>query len=260
MIVDSHCHLAGPEFVDDLDAVIGRAKDAGLVHAFIILASDDEPELQQGRAVAARWPDVRFAIGVHPHAAGKFSGDPAGAARKVDADLNAQPLARAVGEIGLDYHYDFSPRDTQQHVFREQLRLARKRRLPIVIHTREAEDETFRILKEESAGEIGGVFHCFTGDRAMARRALDAGFHISLAGIVTFPKALELQEVAKIVPLDRLLVETDSPFLAPVPHRGSRNEPAHVVRVAEMIATLRGVASEAIAAAALENFRRLFNP
>ena len=260
MIVDSHCHLAGPEFVDDLDAVIDRARAAGLVHAFIILAADDEPELQQGRAVAARWPEVRFAIGVHPHAAGKFGGDPAGAARKVDADLTAQPLARAVGEIGLDYHYDFAPRDTQQHVFREQIRLARKRRLPIVIHTREAEDETFRILKEESAGEVGGVFHCFTGDRAMARRALDAGFHISLAGIVTFPKALELQEVAKMVPIDRLLVETDSPFLAPVPHRGSRNEPGHVVIIAETIATLRGVTAESIGEAALENFSRLFNP
>jgi TatD DNase family protein len=260
VIVDSHCHLAGPEFVDDLDAVIDRARAAGLVHAFIILASDDEPELQQGREVASRWPDVRFSIGVHPHAAGKFADDPAAAPRKVDADLNGQPLARAVGEIGLDYHYDFSPRDVQQTVFREQIRLARRRRLPIVIHTREAEDDTFRILAEESAGEVGGVFHCFTGDRAMARRALDAGFHISLAGIVTFPKALELQEVAKIVPIDRLLVETDSPFLAPVPHRGSRNEPAHVVRVADAIATLRGTTAGAIASATADNFRRLFNP
>jgi TatD DNase family protein len=259
-MIDSHCHLAGPEFVSDLDAVIERARAAGLVHAFIILASDDDPELQQGRAVAARWPDVRFSIGVHPHAAVKFSSDPAGAARKADVDLDAQPLGRAVGEIGLDYHYDFSPRDIQQAVFREQIRLARRRRLPIVIHTREAEDDTFRILEEESASDVGGVFHCFTGDRQMARRALDAGFHLSLAGIVTFPRALELQEVAKIVPLDRLLVETDSPFLAPVPHRGSRNEPAHVVRVAETVATLRGVTTAAIGEAALENFRRLFNP
>jgi TatD DNase family protein len=260
VIVDSHCHLAGPEFVDDLEAVIDRARAAGLVHALIILASDDEPELRQGRVVAARWPDVRFSIGVHPHAAGKFADDPAGAARKADADIGAQPLARGVGEIGLDYHYDFSPRDVQQAVFREQIRLARRRRLPIVIHTREADDDTFRILEEESAGEVGGVFHCFTGDRAMARRALDAGFHVSLAGIVTFPKALELREVAKAVPIERLLVETDSPFLAPVPHRGSRNEPAHVVRVAEVIATLRGTTPEAIGEAAADNFRRLFNP
>jgi TatD DNase family protein len=133
-------------------------------------------------------------------------------------------------------------------------------RLPIVIHTREAEEDTFRILAEESAGEVRGVFHCFTGDRAMARRALDAGFHISLAGIVTFPRAAELHEVAKMVPLDRLLVETDSPFLAPVPHRGTRNEPAHVVRVAEAIARLRDTTVEAVGQAARENFDRLFNP
>jgi TatD DNase family protein len=259
-MIDSHCHIAGPEFAGDLDAVIQRARDAGLAHAFIILAADDEPELAQAREVAARWPEVRFSIAVHPHAAGKFSSDPAGAARLVAEAITAQPLTRGLGEIGLDYHYDFAPRDVQQQVFREQIRLARRRRLPIVIHTREAEDDTFRILAEESAGEVGGVFHCFTGDREMARRALDIGFHISLAGIVTFPRALELHEVAKIVPLDRLLIETDSPFLAPPPHRGKRNEPAYVVRVAEAVAELRGTDAAAIGAAALENFRRLFNP
>ncbi len=141
------------------------------------------------------------------------------------------------------------------------MRLARERRLPIVIHTREAEDDTFRILDEEQAADVAGVFHCFTGDRAMARRALDAGFHISLAGIVTFPRALELQEVARMVPLDRLLIETDSPFLAPVPHRGKRNEPAHVVRVAEAIAdAARHHARTRSAAATADNFVRLFNP
>lgn len=257
-MVDSHCHLAGPEFVDDLDAVIERARAAGLVHAFIILASDDEPELQQGRTVAAQWPDVRFSIGVHPHAAGTFSDDPAGAARKADTDISAQPLARAVGEIGLDYHYDFSPRDLQQTVFRDQIRLARRLRLPIVIHTREAEDDTFRILEEESAGDVGGVFHCFTGDRAMARRALDAGFHLSLSGIVTFPKAAELREVARMAPADRLLVETDSPYLAPVPHRGKRCEPAFIVRVAATVAAERGVSVDALAETTDEAYGRLF--
>jgi TatD DNase family protein len=259
-VIDSHCHIAGPEFVEDLDAVIERAKAAGLAHAFIILAADDQPEVDQGRTVAAKWPEVRFSIGVHPHAAAKFAGDPAQAASRVDELIAAQPLTRAVGEIGLDYHYDFSPREVQQAVFREQIRLARRRRLPIVIHTREATDDTFGILDEESAGDVSVVFHCFTGDRAMASRALNAGFHISLAGIVTFPKALELQEVAKMVPLDRLMIETDSPFLAPVPHRGTRNEPAHVVRVAETIAKLRGTTAEAVGAAALANFRRIFNP
>ena len=259
-MIDSHCHLAGPEFANDLDAVIGRARTAGVQRAFVILAADDEPELKQGQAVAAAWPDVRFSIGVHPHAAGRFASDPSGAAGAADAAIDAQPLTRGLGEIGLDYHYDVSPPEAQQAVFREQIRLARRRRLPIVIHTREAEDDTFRILAEECAADVGGVFHCFTGDRAMARRALDAGFHLSLAGIVTFPRALELQEVAKMIPIERLLIETDSPFLAPVPHRGKRNEPAHVVRVAEVIAALRGMTTEEVGAAAAENFERLFTP
>src|SRR5688500_11063168 len=141
----------------------------------VILAADDEPELQQAFEVSARWPEARFSIGVHPHAAGKFGDDPAAAAARVDSAISAQPLTRAVGEIGLDYHYDFAPRPAQQQVFREQIRLARRRRLPIVIHTREAEADTFAILAEESAGEVGGVFHCFTGNREMARRVLDIG-------------------------------------------------------------------------------------
>jgi len=145
-------------------------------------------------------------------------------------------------------------------VFREQIRLAGTLRLPIVIHTREAEEDTFRLLDEENARDIGGVFHCFTGDREMAKRCLDMGFYLSLAGIVTFPRALELKEVAKMVPLDRLLIETDSPFLAPVPHRGKRNEPAHVARVAEVIADLRGTTAEGIADATHQNHVRLFNP
>jgi TatD DNase family protein len=259
-VIDSHCHIAGPEFVNDLGAVIERARAAGLNYTLVILAADDEPELAQAHAVSAAWEDVRFSIGVHPHAAGKFADDPSAAARSVAAAMDRQPLTRGLGEIGLDYHYDFAPREAQQQVFREQIRLARQRRLPIVIHTREATDDTFAILAEESAADVGGVFHCFTGDREMARRALDIGFYISLAGIVTFPRALELHEVAKVVPLDRLLIETDSPFLAPVPYRGTRNEPAHVVRVAERIAELRGVPAAAVTAAAVANFTRLFKP
>jgi len=259
-MIDSHCHIAGPEFADDLDKVVERARGAGVTRAFVILAADDEPELAQAEKVSERWSDVRFSIGVHPHAAGKFSSDPEEAGRLVGRAITAQPLGRAVGEIGLDYHYDFAPRDVQQQVFREQIRLAHSLKRPIVIHTREAEDDTFRILAEERASEIGGVFHCFTGDRDMARRALDIGFHLSLAGIVTFPRALELKEVARMVPLDRLLIETDSPFLAPVPHRGKRNEPAHVARVAEVIAELRLTSVETIAAATDENFARLFVP
>jgi TatD DNase family protein len=258
VFVDSHCHIAGPEFASDLNDVVARAQAGAVAQALVILAADEEEELARAGAVAAGWPEARFCIGVHPHAAGKYSADPAEAARAVDAAIAAQPLTRGLGEIGLDYHYDFSPRDVQQEVFRQQIRLATARRLPIVIHTREAEDDTFRILAEEQAGP--GVFHCFTGDRAMAERALAIGFHISLAGIVSFPKALELKEVARMVPLDRLLIETDSPYLAPVPHRGGRNEPAHVARVAAVIGELRGVSAAAIGAATRDNFVRLFNP
>jgi TatD DNase family protein len=259
-MIDSHCHLAGPEFVTDLGDVIARARAAHLERALVILAADDPPEMQQAATVVTAWPDVRFGIGVHPHAAGKYADDPAGAAAAVASAIDAQPLTRGLGEIGLDYHYDFAPRDVQQQVFREQIRLAAARRLPIIIHTREAEDDTFAVLAEDHAGDVGGVFHCFTGDRAMARRALDAGFHLSLAGIVSFPKAIELQEVARMVPVDRLLIETDSPFLAPVPYRGKRNEPAYVARVAEVIGELRGVPAEAIREATCNNFNRLFNP
>ena len=259
-MIDSHCHIAGPEFVQDLGAVIERAKSARLSYALVILAADDEAEIGQGGVVAEAWSAVRFSIGVHPHAAGKFQENPAAAAGASDLVIASQPLTRGLGEIGLDYHYDFAPREIQQQVFREQIRLAKQRRLPIVIHTREAEEDTFRILQEERASEVGGVFHCFTGDRTMARRVLDFGFHISLAGIVTFPRALELKEVARTVPLDRLLIETDSPFLAPVPHRGKRNEPANVVRVAEAIAELRGATADDIGVAARSNFERLFKP
>ena len=259
-MIDSHCHLAGPEFAQDLSSVIDRAKAAKLSHALVILAADDEPEIEQGRTVAGQWDAVRFSIGVHPHAAGTFATDPADAARRVDTVMDSQPLTRGLGEIGLDYHYDFAPRDVQQQVFREQIRLAKRRRLPIVIHTRDAEDDTFRILQEEKASDIGGVFHCFTGDQTMAERVLDIGFYVSLAGIVTFPRALELKEVARTMPLGKLLIETDSPFLAPVPHRGKRNEPANVVRVAETIAELRGATVDDIGAAARSNFERLFKP
>src|SRR5438046_5509451 len=259
-MIDSHCHLAGPEFVQDLAAVIERARHATLTHALVILAADDTAEIVQGQRVAQAWDAVRVSVGVHPHAAGKFAENPADAAKIVDAVITGEPLARACGEIGLDYHYDFAPREVQQQVFREQIRLAKRRGLPIVIHTREAEDDTFRVLHEETASDIGGVFHCFTGDRAMAQRVLDIGFHISLAGIVTFPRALELKEVAKMVPGDRLLIETDSPFLAPVPFRGNRNEPGYVARVAETVARLRGVHADEIGAAARSNFERLFKP
>ena len=259
-LVDSHCHLDFPDFVDDLDDVIARATAAGLIHALVILAADDPPEIEQASAVASRWTGARFSIGVHPHAAGKFAAKPEAAAGAVAAAIDAQPLTRGLGEIGLDYHYDFSPRDVQQEVFRSQIAVARDRRLPIVVHTREADSDTFRILADEQASDVPVVLHCFTGDRDMARRALDAGYYLSLAGIVTFPRALELHEVARLVPIDRLLIETDSPFLAPVPYRGKRNEPAHVARVAEVVAELKGTTRDEVAEATTANFVRIFAP
>jgi TatD DNase family protein len=259
-MIDSHCHIAGQEFAGDLDAVVARARAAGLQGALTILAADDDAELRQAAAVQQAWRDVRFSIGIHPHAAGKFAGAPDAAASTLDAALTAQAAARAVGEIGLDYHYDFAPRDAQHAVFRTQIAVARRRRLPIVIHTREAEDDTFAILAEEQAGDVPVVFHCFTGNTAMARRVLEAGYDLSLAGIVTFPRAVELKEVAAFVPLDRLLIETDSPYLAPVPHRGKRNEPAHVSLVADTVAMLRGDTPERIREATTLNFRRIFGP
>jgi TatD DNase family protein len=259
-VIDSHCHIAGQEFAGDLEAVVTRARAAGLQGALTILAADDDAELRQAGVVLRAWSEVRFAIGVHPHAAGKFASAPEDAATAVDTALAAQPAARAVGEIGLDYHYDFAPRDAQHAVFRAQIALARRRKLPIVIHTREAEDDTFRVLADEQADDVPVVFHCFTGNAATARRVLDAGYHLSLAGIVTFPRAVELKEVATLVPLDRLLIETDSPYLAPVPHRGKRNEPAHVALVAETVAALRGETPERIREATTATFRRIFNP
>ena len=256
-MIDSHCHLADEAFAADLDEAIARAQAAGVVEALCILASGDEAEAGRAHGVRERWPAVRFATGVHPHHAGGFAGRPEASVEVTRAHADAFQ-ACGIGEIGLDYHYDFAPRDVQQVVFAAQLGLARERRLPVIIHTREATDDTFAILK--AAGDIQGVFHCFTGDSEMARRALDIGFYLSFAGIVTFPKAGDLRDAARTVPADRLLIETDSPYLAPVPHRGKRNEPAFVARVLESLATVRGEAPPDLEAQVTRNFVRLFGP
>lgn len=257
-MIDSHCHLAGEEFQADLPEVIGRARQAGVTSAVVILAAQDEAELARWQRVRTLWPETRAAVGVHPHQAGAFVEDPQASARLLTTRLDSVPGVRAVGEIGLDYHYDFAPRPVQQAVFRAQLRLARERRLPVVIHTREAEADTLALLGEAGPGETTGVFHCFSGDAAAATRALATGFYLSIPGIVSFPKAADLREAVRQVPLDRLLVETDSPYLAPVPHRGRRNEPGFVARVVDVIADVRQMDREAVAAAVTENARRLF--
>ena len=256
-MIDSHCHLADQAFEADLDEAIARARAAGVTEALCILSAGDEPEAGRARGVRSRWPAVRFATGVHPHSAGNFAGR-ADASATTTRDHAASFAACGIGEIGLDYHYDFAPRDVQQAVFAAQVALARQLRLPVIIHTREATDDTFAVLKE--AGDTEGVFHCFTGDAAMARRAVDIGFYVSFAGIVTFPNAADLRDAAKIVPPDRLLIETDSPYLAPVPHRGKRNEPAFVGRVLDALAEVRGEPAGELDAQVTRNFVRLFDP
>ncbi len=257
-MIDSHCHLAGDEFAPDLAEVIARAREAGVDGAVVILAAQDDAELARWPHVHTAWPETRAAVGVHPHQAGLFASNPEDAARLLESRLDAVPAVRAVGEIGLDYHYDFAPRAVQQAVFRAQLAVARRRTLPVVIHTREAEADTLRILQERESVGTSGVFHCFTGDLDVASRALATGYCLSIPGVVSFPKAGALREAAKSIPLERLLVETDSPYLAPIPFRGKRNEPAHVARVAEVVAEVRGQSAAEVRAAVTANARRVF--
>ena len=259
-MTDSHCHIAGEEFAGDLLAVVARARAASVSRSLVILAAEDDGEVARAAGVLAAWPECRFAVGVHPHQAHLFAADPSGAARLTAERLDTVPMVRAVGEIGLDYHYDFSPPDVQQAVFREQVRLARSRDLPIVIHTREAEDDTLRIIGDEGGRALRGVFHCFSGDEASARRALGTGLYLSVPGIITFPKAAALREAVRSAPLDRLLVETDSPYLAPVPYRGKRNEPAFVARVVDALAEAKVIDAAVVHAAIEANFDALFRP
>jgi TatD DNase family protein len=257
-VIDSHCHLADEAFAGDLDEVIRRARDGGVQRALCILGAGVERESAAAARVRELWPAAAFSVGVHPHNAGEFAGRIDDVRALVRSEVEREG-AKAVGEIGLDYHYDFSPRDVQQQVFAEQIALAHELGLPVVIHTREATDDTFRLLRD-AASDLRGVFHCFTGDLAMARAALDIGFFLSLAGIVTFPRAAELRDVARFVPEDRLLVETDAPYLAPVPYRGKRNEPGYVVRVAEVISELRGVPLADLTARLTANFDSFLGP
>ena len=255
-MIDSHCHLAGSEFSSDLPDVVARAVAAGVTGALCVLAERDAAEDEAAARLRTLWPVVRFATGIHPHNAGAFGGRVADGVAEVESRARAL-AAVAIGEIGLDYHYDFAPRDVQQAVFRAQLELARRLEVPVIVHTREATDDTLRILAEDGKG-VRGVFHCFTGDAEMARAALDLGFYVSFAGIVTFPKAEGVREAARIVPDDRLLVETDAPYLAPAPHRGKRNEPAFVARVVDRLAEVRGAAPAELAARTTRNFDALF--
>jgi TatD DNase family protein len=256
-VIDSHCHLAGKEFSSDLAEVVQRARSAGVSRVLCILTEDDAEEDAAVERLRELWPATRFATGIHPHTAGDRAERLAESLERLEARVRRLG-AVAIGEIGLDYHYNFAPPAAQQQVFRAQVDLARKLALPVIIHTREATDDTFRILEEAGAGQLRGVFHCFTGDAPMARRALALGFYVSFAGIVTFPRAESLREAARVVPADRLLAETDSPYLAPTPHRGTRNEPAFVRRVLEQLAATREVEVDRLAEATDANFASLF--
>jgi TatD DNase family protein len=249
---DSHAHLTMAPFDADRDAVIARARDAGLVH--IVTVSSYVGDAARCAELAERHAGIHFAAGVHPHEATAWSEEVAAGIR----EAARRPKAVAIGEIGLDYHYDRSPRDTQRDVFREQVVMARTLDLPIVVHTREAWDDTFAILDEAGARDTGGVFHCFSGGPAEARRCLDLGFYLSFAGPITFKNAGQLPEAAAFTPLDRLMTETDSPYLTPHPHRGRRNEPAEVLLVAERLAAIKGIPVESVGDQATLNLERLF--
>ena len=259
-MIDSHCHLADDTFSAELDVVVSRAKTAGLERALVILEAGNEQEAAQARRVHDLWAEVRTAVGIHPHAAHEYGTDTERVVSTVRDQIARTPDARAVGEIGLDYHYDYSPRDVQRAVFRAQIRLARELRLPVVIHTREADEDTMTLLRDEGKGELSGVLHCFSGTADLARAGLDLGFYISFAGMVTFNNAGALRETARLIPLDRLMTETDSPFLAPVPHRGKRNEPAFVSHVVTTLAALHAIDVQEMDQCTTANFHRLFRP
>jgi TatD DNase family protein len=251
-VIDSHCHLDSKQFDDDRDAVIERALAAGVDTMVAIGTGEGPPDLEAGVRLADRHPSFLATVGVHPHDAAKASSETF--ARL--AELLQHPKVIAVGEIGLDYHYEFSPRQVQRDVFIEQMRIARDASKPIVIHTREAWDETIALLQEYWKDSPGGIMHCFSEGPERAREALDLGFYLSFGGIVTFPKALDLQKAARITPADRILVETDAPYLAPVPKRGKRNEPAFVMDTARKLAELRGETLASIETSTTANFGR----
>jgi len=253
MLIDSHCHLEYKGLVEDQAGVLTRARQAG-VGAFLNI-STRQSEWEQVVATAAREPDVFASVGIHPHEADAHHD----LGRTVLLEATAHPRVIAIGETGLDYYYNKSDRDTQKLLFRMHIDVARETQLPLIIHTRDAEDDTFAILADEmEQGAFPALIHCFTASAEFGAKVLELGLTISLSGIVTFKNAKTLQAVAKTVPDDRLLVETDSPFLAPVPHRGRVCEPAYVADTAVFIAGLRGTDPARLAAQTTANFGRLF--
>jgi TatD DNase family protein len=253
-LVDSHCHLDDPKFDPDREDTIHRALAAGVETMMAIGTGQGPPDLEAGLRLAERHPFIYATVGVHPHDASKATGETFETLER----LAAHSKVLAIGEIGLDYHYDFSPRDVQRAVFTRQLEIAAAAAKPIVIHTREAWEDTLALLGERWSGS--GIMHCFTGGEREAEQALALGFHLSFGGVLTFPKADSVRQAARMTPPDRLLVETDCPYLAPSPHRGKRNEPAFLTETVRRLAEVRGQSAEEIAALTTANFHSLCLP
>lgn len=252
-LIDSHCHLDFPDFAEELDDVVARAGRAGISH--MVTISTHLSRFERVRAVAERYPNVFCTVGIHPHEAGTEK--EVSIAELVE--LTNHPKVVGIGETGLDFYYEHSPRDIQERQFRRHITAARETGLPLIVHTRDADTDTIRILEEEHAkGAFPGLIHCFSASQELADRMVAIGLYISFSGIVTFKKADELRDVAKSLPADRILVETDSPYLAPVPRRGKRNEPAYTAFTAARIAELRDVSAADIARITTANFKRLF--
>jgi TatD DNase family protein len=253
-LVDTHCHLDDGQFDADREAVIERARAAGIEQMMAVGTGEGPPDLEAAIRLADSYPFIHATIGVHPHDASKATDETFLRLR----ELARHPKVLAIGEIGLDYHYDFSPRNVQREIFGRQLDLAREAAKPIVIHTREAWADTLDVIRSRWQG--AGIMHCFTGDETQAREALDLGFYLSFGGVLTFPKAESLRHAARLAPADRILIETDCPYLAPIPHRGKRNEPAFIAETARRLAEVRGTSIDEIADVTSENFERLCKP
>ena len=252
MLIDTHAHLNDEIFAKDLKEVVARAREAGV--KTIVNVGYDLPSSHKAVDIAGKYELCYAAVGVHPHDAETVTVTTYDELQR----LLKMPKVVAIGEIGLDYYRDLSPRDRQQQVFREQISLAKENKMPITIHDRDAHGDILNILKEEQAGEFGGILHCFSGSWEMAKVCMKLGFHISLAGPVTFKNARRLQEIAVKIPLDRLLVETDCPYLTPEPYRGKRNEPAYVADIAKFIAALRNMSFEELAGITTANAKEVF--
>lgn len=257
MLIDSHCHLDFEDFAaEGVAEVVNRARTAGVERMLTICC--EIAKFPSILAIAKQFDFINCSIGTHPHQ----SNEPAEVALTT-ADIVAQSKQSdkivALGETGLDYYYDFSPKEVQQQVFTRHIEAALETGLPLIIHTRDAEEDTMRLLRDVGQGRVRGVMHCFTGTQWLADQALDIGFYISLSGILTFKKSQDLRDIAKTVPIDKLLVETDSPYLAPMPYRGKRNEPSYVVETAKVLAEVKGVDYATIAAQTTQNFYTLFD-